>query len=180
VRNLGSKKAVTVYLITLLLLTYIGVPHILAKPVEDQRKIGPLRVRKISGNIFSIETEGLDLKIIVEEVSKSHTRLRYSNKTGEMMTVDIVKKGRQTKIIVNGLEAYTLSLDNIPVLQSNNGTIAQSAINTISNIYYWWDGVRFVKGQYIKYPHPDRDYYGVSPYRDWKIAGNKLYHNHDE
>lgn len=153
------------------------MPHIFAKPVEDQRKIGSLKVKKISENIFSIEIEGFDLKIIVEEVSKSHTRLRYSNKTGEMMTVNIVKKDRQTTIIVNGLEAYTLSVDNIPALQSNNGTIAQSAINTGSNIYYWWDGVMFVEGQYIKYPHPDRDYYGISPFRSWATLGDKLVHN---
>jgi hypothetical protein len=46
----------------------------------------------------------------------------------------------------------------------------------LDNAYYWWDNVRFVEGQYIKYPHPDRDYYGVSPFSSWSIAGNQLLH----
>jgi hypothetical protein len=43
--------------------------------------------------------------------------------------------------------------------------------------HYWWDSVYFVDGINIKYPHPDRDYYLISPYSDWTKAGTKLYHN---
>lgn len=32
---------------------------------------------------------------------------------------------------------------------------------------YYWDSIRFVEGIYIAYPHPDRDYYGISPFSDW-------------
>ena len=39
---------------------------------------------------------------------------------------------------------------------------------------YYWDGVQFVD---IKYPHPDRDYYGISPYSEWRVRANQLYHN---
>lgn len=46
-----------------------------------------------------------------------------------------------------------------------------------TQIYYFaWDGVEFVKGTDIKYPHPDRDYYGISPYSSWSRTGVKLYH----
>ena len=41
---------------------------------------------------------------------------------------------------------------------------------------YSWDGIRFVEGQYIHYPHPDRDYYGISPFSEWSKKGYKLYH----
>lgn len=52
----------------------------------------------------------------------------------------------------------------------------------VKAVTYYWDGVRFVEGQlapghYIKYPHPDRDYYGISPYSGWSKEGVKLYHN---
>ena len=52
----------------------------------------------------------------------------------------------------------------------------------VKAVTYSWDGVRFVEGQlspghYIKYPHPDRDYYGISPYSVWSKEGVKLYHN---
>ncbi len=29
--------------------------------------------------------------------------------------------------------------------------------------HYWWDGVYFVSGHMIDYPHPDYDYYGLEP-----------------
>jgi len=46
-----------------------------------------------------------------------------------------------------------------------------------ANTYYWWDSVYFVgSGQYIKYPHPDRDYYTISPFSCWSIVGSRLSH----
>lgn len=36
----------------------------------------------------------------------------------------------------------------------------------VKAVTYYWDGVRFVEGyegEWIKYPHPDRVYYGISP-----------------
>jgi len=46
---------------------------------------------------------------------------------------------------------------------------------------YTWDGVNFVEGIYgqtaIRYPHPDRDYYAISPYVAWSMDGIKLAHN---
>lgn len=46
-----------------------------------------------------------------------------------------------------------------------------------ANTYYWWDSIYFVgSGQYIKYPHPDRDYYTISPFSFWSVVGSKLLH----
>jgi len=46
---------------------------------------------------------------------------------------------------------------------------------------YTWDGVNFVEGIYgqtaIRYPHPDRDYYAISPYVTWSMDGINLIHN---
>ena len=44
--------------------------------------------------------------------------------------------------------------------------------------HYWWDGVYFVKGYMVKYPHPDYEYYGIEPWDTVKIKGNKLTHLH--
>jgi hypothetical protein len=46
----------------------------------------------------------------------------------------------------------------------------------VKAVVYYWDGVRFVDGIYIKYPHPDRDYYEISPYSDLSKRGDELYH----
>jgi hypothetical protein len=44
----------------------------------------------------------------------------------------------------------------------------------------YWDTVRFVYGHegdnWIKYPHPDRNYYNISPYTMQGINGEKLHH----
>jgi hypothetical protein len=48
----------------------------------------------------------------------------------------------------------------------------------LANTYYWWDNVYFVgSGQYIKYPHADRDYYAISPFSFWSKLGTMLIHN---
>ncbi len=47
-------------------------------------------------------------------------------------------------------------------------------------VTYYWDDVRFVEGNYINYPHPDRDFYEISPFSEWSLEGSKLYHTQFE
>ena len=47
----------------------------------------------------------------------------------------------------------------------------------VKAVTYYWDGICFVEGINIRYPHPNRDYYGISPYSGWSKEGVKLYHN---
>ncbi|MEM3896268.1 MAG: hypothetical protein QW763_03265 [Archaeoglobaceae archaeon] len=47
-----------------------------------------------------------------------------------------------------------------------------------STTYYWWDNVRFIKGYWVRYPHPDYSYYGIQPWDDRRIDGNRLIHYH--
>lgn len=44
--------------------------------------------------------------------------------------------------------------------------------------HYWWDGVYFVKGYMVKYPHPDYEHYEIEPWDTVSIKGNKLTHLH--
>jgi hypothetical protein len=170
---LNRKEASALSLVAILLFAYIGVPHVLAQP-KAQGIEGSLKVKKIAENVFSIETIELNLTTIVEEISESHTRLRCINQTREIMVFDIVKKGNQIILLVNGVEAYRLLKDRIPALKPD---LSDDSVTTESaNIYYWWDGVRFVEGPEIKYPHPDRDCYGISPYSSWIMLGDKLIH----
>ncbi len=43
---------------------------------------------------------------------------------------------------------------------------------------YWWDGVKFVKGYGVKYPHPDYAYYQIEPWDNGYVNGNRLIHYH--
>lgn len=42
--------------------------------------------------------------------------------------------------------------------------------------YYVWDGLNFVSGSGINYPHDDRAYYGISTGSTWSMNGNQLFH----
>jgi len=123
---LNRKEASALSLVAILLFAYIGVPHVLAQP-KAQGIEGLLKVKKIAKNVFSIETVGLNLTTIVEEISESHTRLRCINQTREIMVFDIVKKGNQITLLVDGVEAYRLSKDRIPALKPDPPLLDDSA-----------------------------------------------------
>ena len=53
-----------------------------------------------------------------------------------------------------------------------------STIEYNTQQHYWWDGVYFVKGYMIRYPHPDYEYYGIEPWDTVSIKGNNLTHLH--
>lgn len=42
---------------------------------------------------------------------------------------------------------------------------------------FTWDGIQFVYGVDIDYPHPDRGYYGISPSVEWNREGFLLIHS---
>jgi hypothetical protein len=96
--------------------------------------------------------------------------------TGLLKVEKIAKEDNQTFLLANGIDTCGLSRDNLSALKPDP---AKSNFTC----YYRWDGVRFAKGLYIKeigryykYPHPDRDYYWISPFRSWSMVGNKLMH----
>jgi len=48
---------------------------------------------------------------------------------------------------------------------------------TVGAIAYYWDGILFVEGDDIKYPHPSRELYEISPYSYWSVEALQLYHH---
>jgi len=62
---------------------------------------------------------------------------------------------------------------------NSEDVISTNEVSLLSTMYVW-DGVTFVKGSGIKYPHPDYDWYSYKGeiWDSWKITGTKLYHYH--
>lgn len=57
--------------------------------------------------------------------------------------------------------------------------LLMSLMPVVKAATYYWDNVRFVEGYeggWIKYPHPDRNYYGISPYNTKGVDGSILHH----
>ncbi|MCQ6254136.1 hypothetical protein [Methanocaldococcus sp.] len=84
-----------------------------------------------------------------------------------------IEKGMTLKKAMEINKKY--KINNNVEINSKIGDIQPMYYNTI---HYWWDGVYFVKGHMVKYPHPDYDYYGIEPWKYKKIKGNKLLHIH--
>jgi len=98
---------------------------------------------------------------------------RVSENNGKY-TIEVYSKGR----LVNKYESKYNPLDsNVTkkLLSENSKRVANIRILSYS---YWWDGVKFVKGYGVKYPHPDYAYYRIEPWDDSYITGNKLVHYH--
>lgn len=156
-------KFVALSCLSFLLLSF--TPLIQAQPMSTL----PLKAWKSSDNSVTIETS--HLKIVVEQLSQIHYRIScYIKQSAETIEYDVIDNGFEKIILVNGRE-----VSRVPVKQPSTSQSSGES-STQSTIYYWWDGIRFVKGLYIKYPHADRDYYGISPFSSWLSAGYKLYH----
>ena len=57
--------------------------------------------------------------------------------------------------------------------------LSMSSMSVVKAATYVWDDVHFVEGyegEWIKYPHPDRAYYEISPYSTQGVDGNMLHH----
>jgi hypothetical protein len=122
-----------------------------------------------------------DIKIRVEE-QESHLNLVVQK--NDTKIVDIVIEDKKVTVLCNEtvdspatiLQDTTSSIiSDYPETLTFNKTFELTEFTALAK--YWWDNVYFVgSGQYIKYPHPDRDYYGISPYSTWIKEGTKLWH----
>jgi hypothetical protein len=73
---------------------------------------------------------------------------------------------KQSKKIILLVTLMATAMLSVPLLNA-----------ATASTYYWWDNVYFLGGaQTFKYPHPDRNYYGINIYASWSIFGNKLLH----
>jgi hypothetical protein len=178
-----------------LMLSVMLVLPIQAKPIsESSLQISSLKVSQSAENIYIIEV-GQE-RILIEIISNDHYKVSYINENGTTTKYEINSilstaynvsansglvntKGALEKIVyMNGKEAFRLPTNQISAPQSSEFSLQSNPSTLLDNTYYWWDYVRFVEGQYIAYPHPDRDYeeYNISPFSDWSIWGNQLLH----
>jgi hypothetical protein len=114
------------------------------------------------------------ITVSVEEINTQHYRVSYNGTT----SYDVIIRNNNVTIVFNGTETFTVSRETNSTSSGEFGVPSSKSSSTS----YLWDNVYFVEGQYCKYPHADRDIYGVSPYQDWSRFGEKLDHiqiNHD-
>jgi hypothetical protein len=98
--------------------------------------------------------------ITVEALSPTRLNLVYMNNTYELSF-------SETSVTCNSTTA------NLP--QSGPQTSSMTPSGTVNT--FSWDAVQFCYGQYIKYYHADRDYYGISPYTTWSRSGASILHS---
>jgi len=191
--NKLSKVVAVSFLLVLVLSALLVIPT-QAKPTSlTPIDLNSLKASKSADNIYIIEIG--QNKITVEIMSNDHYILSYVNDDGTTTELEIVTvtsevfnssvnvgstKTRglfEKTVFVNGEESCKLPVNQITELAQSSELSAQPDQLLLSGNYnYWWDNVYFVDGQYIEYPHPDRDYYGISPYANYGRFGNQLLH----
>lgn len=145
-------------------------------------------VQQISENVYVVSMG--DIAITVELFENGH-RISTVSEDGEVMTYEVTTEFRPVSNA--NLESASRNAELVEKVVLLNGTELDTAMSKLvpqqhvefpfessqmrGNTNYWWDqSVYFVEGQYIDYPHPDRDYYGTRPADDWWIEGDYLVH----
>jgi len=83
---------------------------------------------------------------------------KVNKKLGGKYVVEVYSKGR----LVNKYESKYNPLDPTATKKLLLESTKNSRIRILS-YSYWWDGVKFVSGYGVKYPHPDYTYYQIEP-----------------
>lgn len=143
-----------------------------------------------SDNVYTLCIDDITLTV---EVIENGQRVSTTMPDGEMLTFETTT---ELKPVYNtSLRSSSETVEYVRVLVINGTEIMELPVNpSIPNqpiedetnpsrgtVYYWWDGIYFEKDvpmQWIKYPHPYRNYapYTISPFNDWCTQGNKLIH----
>ena len=100
------------------------------------------------------------------------------SKKADKFTTEIYSEGELVNTVVTDYDPLESGVTS-DVLKNNAKKIEDtSQITTLATSYYW-DGVPFVKGSGIKYPHPDYNSYpGWEVWDNWYISGDQLIHYH--
>lgn len=132
--------------------------------------------------LIDYKTNGREAKIIIKNTTTSkiidviHVT---STKVGDLYLLTLkdtsgVTYSTMTPINMIAPGLRTKQLISKPVINKESITITAYT----KQQHYWWDGVYFVKGYMIKYPHPDYEHYGIEPWDSVKISGRRLIHYH--
>jgi len=112
-------------------------------------------------------------------ITKETKTINYkiSKKTGKF-TTELYSEGELVNTFVTDYDPLEPGVTS-DVLKNNAKKIEDSNQVTSLATTYSWDGVPFVKGNGIKYPHPDYNSYpGWEVWESWKIPGNQVGHYH--
>jgi len=96
----------------------------------------------------------------------------------DKFTTEIYSEGELVNTFVTDYDPLEPGITS-DVLKNNSKKIKdRSQVTTLATSYNW-DGVPFVKGSGIKYPHPDYNSYpGWEVWDTWYISGDQLIHYH--
>jgi len=135
-------------------------------------------ILEVNGVLISLKSNKnltkANLEIKELKTGRTYTFEYIVSKNNGKYTVEVYSKGK----IVNKYDSKYNPLDsNVTknLLSENSKKIAKNGLLSYS---YWWDGVKFVRGYGVKYPHPDYEYYQIEAWETAYIGGNQLIHYH--
>jgi hypothetical protein len=153
-----------------ILLIFCFMSMTFSPTVKTTLSAASLKVYKSSEGNFVVETDML--KVIVEELLQNRYRIICIQQDGNQTEFEIVVANSLVLLYFNDTEVLRFPIKE----NSLTSPVSSEFVTTETKKNYVWDSIYFVEGQYIKYPHPDRDFYGISPFSYWQGTGKDLYH----
>lgn len=144
----------------------VGFPDVaLEEATNSTRGEQAVEAENASSNAMNSTNTITVGEVTIEVVSNSSMKMYDS--CGTVMILEF----NASQVLLNGTAIDLSSLQ--PQLSKSN---VGAPVGAASSGTFWWDGVQFVFGGDVKYCHPDRDYYDISPYRSWDKEGCSLLH----
>ena len=163
-----------------------------------------ISIKAISNNTAVISSPSE--VITAQKTSETGFKLSTKNEaTGAIHVIEVNQKGTMKSIFVDGKQlalipsnktATNLNIEYsaIPISDASltyqdfgSRLVSEAQSQDVSLLtegdgvnHFVWDNVNFVSGGYgsgsIRYPHPDKDYYGINIYQNWATQGSQLIH----
>lgn len=107
----------------------------------------------------------------------SHINYKISKKDGKFKT-DIYQEGKFAGTVTLDYNLAEPGTARSMIDESSNTAGVNAVGSSTKTTLYTWDGIKFIKGSGIKYPHPDYKTYGKYDYDNFDLIGSNLTHSH--
>jgi hypothetical protein len=149
--------------------------------IEVIENTGTSNIIQIGDIVISLKSNSQHTEAVMEIrdlISNECTTINYEvlNVSGKF-TTNVYYEGELYNTYVTNYDPLEPGVTK-ELLDNNAKSVLDGVQVTTRSTSYLWDGVHFVKGSGVKYPHPDYNAYNGEVWENFYIAGNELKHHH--
>lgn len=149
--------------------------------IEVIENTGTSNIIQIGDIVISLKSNSQHTEAVMEIrdlISNECTTINYEvlNVSGKF-TTNVYYEGELYNTYVTDYDPLEPGVTK-ELLDNNAKCVLDGVQVTTRSTSYLWDGVHFVKGSGVKYPHPDYTAYSGEVWQNFYVAGNELKHHH--